>query len=499
MFALILSLLLGLAGFYLEAWPRFKNRYFGIDTWRFALLADQIRRHHRLPLSVPERYIVPGSVDNPPFLYWLLSLFPKSFVDRHQGLFSPAFDVLHGLTLFAAGWYISGTPWVGLLAQAIYLVTPVTPLEASNLSLRTFSSLIVTWTMLGLMAYLVDPAPWKAGLAIGLVCLVAYTHRMSLQVIFFTFFTLTLFDGERTYLLIFLPGVALAIFGFKAKYLEYLRGQLLLVAFWMYNIHNRLAHMTRGLPSRKAMPVDFVRKIEFFIQKIPILPLFAVNPWLTFVLWRFYEQPELVQPHFVASWSPLLIKWALALFFLSWLFNLRYLRFLGEGQRYLEYAGSAVALIAAQLVYRSLTGLSPLWIAPLAGLGALACVVLVVLMQYKLVVNNPDKSITEPLWRIIEHMKAQNNPRIACIPHGLSDAFAYFMENGQTLLSDNSVGVYELVDFWPLMQKTPDQLAAKYGLTHLLLSTGYAQPDELDLSNWRLERQEGQYLLFVKT
>ena len=50
---IFLAVAIALAGFLLEVWPRLLNRYFGIDTWRFALLADAIRRHGRYPDSVP--------------------------------------------------------------------------------------------------------------------------------------------------------------------------------------------------------------------------------------------------------------------------------------------------------------------------------------------------------------------------------------------------------------------------------------------------------------
>src|SRR5271157_4044702 len=132
-----IAVAIGLISFCLQIWPRIKNRYFGIDTWRFALLADYIRKNKKLPDSIPEKYIVPGSVDNPPVLPLILSLFNKEWLDRNQGFISPAFDLLHSLTVFGMGYIAIGNAAGGYIAQIIYALTPVVPLEASNLSLRT--------------------------------------------------------------------------------------------------------------------------------------------------------------------------------------------------------------------------------------------------------------------------------------------------------------------------------------------------------------------------
>ncbi len=500
MIDVFLALAIALAGFALEVWPRLINRYFGIDTWRFTLLADAIRRHGRYPDSVPEKYLVPGSVDNPPLLPWICSRFPKDWLDRNQGLLSPAFDVLQSLTVYGLGHAVTGAAVGGHLAQIFYLLTPVVPLEASNLSLRTLGSLVFLWAMLCVQAYALHPAWWTFVLGVAGVTLLTFTHRMAVQVLFFALIGFTVIDNTARYLLVFLVGLLFSIFAFKGAYLKYLRGQLLMIAFWMYNIHNRLAHQIRGNPTREKKHTDFVRRIEYLIWKIPVLPFLAVNPW-TLYAFAALALPDYGAMAGVSPWFGVAVKWSVILFILGILFNTKYMRFLGEGQRYLEYATGAAAAAAAAVVLKwasdpavwGLVKAAP-WV---IGLG---CLGVILFFQLKLVVKNPDKSVTPALWAVLDHLNAfPGEVRIACLPHGLADAITYFLKNGKALLSDNSVGVYELVDYWPLLRKPLREIADKYGLTHFLVSTKFITLEELDIPGFAEAYRREHYVVLART
>ena len=499
MFDFLLALFISFLGFVLQAWPRVFNRYFGIDTWRFALLGDVWRRTGRYPRSVPERYIVPGSVDNPPLLPFLCSRFSKEWFDRNQGFISPAIDVVQSLTVYVLGYVVSGGAAGGHLAQVIYLLTPVVPLEASNLSLRTLGSLVFMWAMLGVQGYVSAPSWWTFALAIAGVVLLTFTHRMAVQVLFFALVGFAVADGNTAYLTVFLLGVLVSIFVFKGAYLRYLRGQLLMIAFWMYNIKNRLAHQVRGNPTKEKKHTDFVRRIEYMIWKIPVFPFLAVNPWILYafaaVLCLPFAEMKAANP-----WFGIAVKWSVILFLLGLLFNLKYMRFLGEGQRYLEYGTGAAAAAAAAVILHVRVDPDVWFVAGnLHWLIGAGCLGVILFFQYKLVLNNPDKSITRPLWDVIDFLNADpDEVRIACMPHGLADAMAYFLQNGKALLSDNSVGVYELVDYWPLLQKPLPEIADKYGLTHFLISTKYVTLEELDLPGFEQVFQRENYIVLKR-
>jgi len=496
MFDLLVAVGISLAGFALQVWPRLINRYFGIDTWRFTLLAQYIRDNKKLPESLPHKYIVPGSVDNPPLLPWLCSLFPKEWLDRNQGLISPMFDVLGSLTVYFMGYSATGQAAGGHFAQMAYLLTPVVPLEASNLSLRTLGSLIFTWAMLLVMSYVIHPSWWTFLLGVGGVVLLSMTHRMAMQVFFFTLFWMAMATGDVNHLLVFAVGILAAVFATKGLYLRYLRGHLLMISFWMYNIHNRLAHQVRGNPTKERKHTDFVRRIEHLIWTIPVAPFLAVNPWILYSFCAVFS----VLPQAGDPWMKAYVLWSVTLFGLGILFNLPLLRFLGEGQRYLEFGTSAAAAVAGAMILR-FQGNPEVWgivryVPCIIGLG---CLILVLFFQLKLVVKNPDKSITPALRALIDHLNSRPNPvRLACLPHGLADAVTYFLDNGQVLLSDNSVGVWELVDWFPLITKPLTEIAEKYDLNAFLVSTNFVKPEELDLPGYEITFSQDNLILFER-
>ena len=493
---LIVALGISLAGFALQVWPRLINRYFGIDTWRFALLAQYIRDNRKLPESLPHKYIVPGSVDNPPLLPWLCSLLPKDWLDRNQGLISPAFDVLGSLTVYCMGYAACGQAAGGHYAQMAYLLTPVVPLEASNLSLRTLGSLIFTWAMLLVQAYVIHPAWWTFLLGVAGVVLLSMTHRMAMQVLFFTLFAMAMVTRDVNHLLVFAAGVLASTFVTRGLYLRYLRGHLLMISFWMYNIKNRLAHQVRGNPTAARKHTDFVRRIEQLIWKIPVAPFLAVNPWILYCFCAVFS----VLPGEADPFMRTCVIWSVALFFLGILFNLPLTRFLGEGQRYLEFGTSAAAAVAGTMILRfqSEPEVGAV-VRHLPCVIGLACLGLILFFQIKLVVKNPDKSITPALRELIAQLNSRPGPvRLACLPHGLADAMAYFLTNGQVLLSDNSVGVWELGDWFPLITKPLTEIADKYRLNAFLVSTNFVKPEELDLPGFEITFRRDNLVLFER-
>lgn len=497
--ACLFAVVLAIVFFFLEYWPRIKNVYFGIDTWRFTLLADFIRTHKKMPDCLPNHYLVPGSTDNPPLLPFFLSRFPKDWLDKNQGVICPAIDIINSLMIFWLGWMASGRPEGGLLAQTFYGLTPVVPLEASNLSLRTPGALVFNAAMIFSQNYVMHPSFWSMIPAVAAIVVVAYTHRMTLQVFFIALLSFAIASGDVNYLIIFFSGLAVAIFAFKGQYLRYLRGQLLMICFWMYNIENRLAHQIRGNPSKTKKHTDFVRRIEYMIWKIPFFPFLAINPWMNFIFlylgWKYLGAGEGIQ----TQWFTVTLEWSVILFILGLIFNLKHLRFLGEGQRYLEYGTAATAAAVATIVLRG-AGDGGSWQIPVATLVGGVCLCLILFFQFKLVLKNPDKSVTPALWDIIHYLNADpEETRIACLPHGLADALAYFLSNGRVLLSDNSVGVYELGDYWPLLKRPLIEIADKYALNYFLVSEKYVTLAEIDLPGFELVFERENYKLLKRT
>ena len=82
-----------------QVYPRFINRYFGVDVWSRMLEADHIRKNgHKIPMGkISDGYIIEGYLDYPPALPWLLSFISKKNLLSLQGFISPLFDVLQNI------------------------------------------------------------------------------------------------------------------------------------------------------------------------------------------------------------------------------------------------------------------------------------------------------------------------------------------------------------------------------------------------------------------
>ena len=66
------------------------------------------------------------------------------------------------------------------------------------------------------------------------------------------------------------------------------------------------------------------------------------------------------------------------------------------------------------------------------------------------------------------------------------------------LLSDNSVGVWELADWFPLITKPLPAIADKYGLNAFLVSTTFVKPEELDLTGFVETLRQGNLIVYER-
>src|SRR3989344_1526265 len=98
----LIVLIVGLLSFMLQIWPRLIKRYFGVDTWRWLLFADYVRKNKALPEKSPKQFIATSIFGYPPVTILFLSLFPKKFLENYQFIFSPFFDFLNNYLIFIA-------------------------------------------------------------------------------------------------------------------------------------------------------------------------------------------------------------------------------------------------------------------------------------------------------------------------------------------------------------------------------------------------------------
>ena len=178
------GLIISFFAFLLDVWPRFINRYFGIDTWRHLMYADYIRKNKKLPRIITDRYLVVAQNGYPPVILLFLAIFPKKFCDRYQFVFSPMFDFLHKYLIFAATFFLTHNLVSSIIAQIISTLVPVVVIESSNLNTRILSHLFFTSSFFPLLLFSVTGDYYWLVVSFSMLFLLFFTHKFAIQMYF---------------------------------------------------------------------------------------------------------------------------------------------------------------------------------------------------------------------------------------------------------------------------------------------------------------------------
>lgn len=496
----LVGLLLSVASFFLQTWPRFGNRYFGVDTWRHLAMADFYRRKRRDPSARFDRYLIPEPSDYPPMLRWLLSLFPRRLLERSQWLVSPLFDFMHSFLVFAVAYSFTGNVWASLAAQAAYILAPIVVLANSSLTTRPLASLTFTALILTELAFTASgnwiwfPASLVAGTMLFL------THRMALQALTVATIALSLFFLTPYYALAFLGSWLLAIVASGGLYWRVFKGHLAMLNWWRGNIHNRFAHQIRGLPKTSDESADPVFKIYQYLRKAPFLAVFSANAFVVFAILAAVNQALDFEVAGPVTWQrelEFLLVLALSLLGAGILIRqIKSLEFIGEGERYGEYGVFPTALVIAGLVSTA----DPAWGTALAVafivvalLGGLAPALF---LQYRVVVRDIDRSVTTALMRIMAELSSlEQQARLMTIPLGLADPALHF-STAKVLSTDSSLGhLNHYDDFFPVLQVPITEIFARWDIDHLLINENYVRLEELGLDETTVRLRSGNFCL----
>src|SRR3990167_6651766 len=114
----LVSLIIPSISLLLQSYPRFFNKYFGVDVWTRLLEIEHVKKaHHRIPGRIKEGFIIEGTFDYPIIFPWIFSFFPKKFLLNTQGLVSPFFDFLQNILVFYIAFLLTNNISVALLAH----------------------------------------------------------------------------------------------------------------------------------------------------------------------------------------------------------------------------------------------------------------------------------------------------------------------------------------------------------------------------------------------
>lgn len=493
----IIPFIIPLVSFVLQAYPRLFNRFFGVDVWTRLIETRHVRdAGHNIPREKIEgQFIVDGYFDYPPVFPFILSFIPTEKLKTLQGFIAPLFDAIQIAVIYYAVMYLVGDIRFALLAQTIYMLTPMIAIENSYMTPRSLGYMNFTLVVLPLLVY--HHIGNQNFLWIGLFFAVwiFLTHRFATQAFLFISLFFTFYLDTALFIQAFLIGFAFATLITNGYYLRVLKGHLSNIYFWVCNLDYRWAHQVRGLPKKnKKVEQDWVGKVNTFMSVFSPIALFGLNPWalsafITIAAWYY-------------GWfnvSPLFLTFAAWILFFyvfgSAVLKIKQLMPIGEGQRYMEMATVPAAILSANIFFEIFStpwqGAAVLVLA----IGLIGNLGLILFIQMKGIIKDRNRSITDDMWNVFDYVNSvKGKMRIICVPHQNTTMTVYHTNKPVFVNADNP-GLLRIQEVYPILRLSLKELKEKYDLTHALVKESFATLEELDLKKKDIVYQSGDVMV----
>lgn len=479
----LLALFLPIVSFFFQVYPRFFNKFFGIDVWKRMIEADLIRKnHHHIPKGlISDGFIIEGHFDYPPIFPWLLSFLSKKTLLQKQGFIAPIFDVIQNLFVYVVTFQITGSIPIALVAQLMYTTIPIAILENSYLTPRSLGYLNFTLAFYFMLNYSVNPQLIFLILGFLFTILIFFTHRFATQSLLFLCSLFTLFDRSLLYLEVFGLSFLAALILSRGYYLRVLTGHYLQIYFWVIHYKNRFSHQIRGLKKEDKKNRDFVGLVYYLLSKFTPITIVATNIWLIGPFLYFLNSVFNIYP--VTS-QPLVFKmslWVVSFYILSILvLSFKRLIPIGEGQRYLEMCLAPTAIISAIVFDFFLKTEYKNFAIIIFILIILFNISITIFTQIKGVIEDKNRTLTKDMKKIFTFINKYKNPRVMCIPHYFN-LMILFNTKADVLVDIEVKGLMTIQDIYPILKSSLKNLTKKYNLNLLVIRKSYVTLKDLKL------------------
>jgi hypothetical protein len=266
-------------------------------------------------------------------------------------------------------------------------------------------------------------------------------------------------------------------------------GHMAIVAFWSEHWPRLGAHMIRHSPiygdgSKRAgfYAVDGWRGLLDFLQNALQQNFFVVPAVVAAVL----SPQDIVLERFLLGWIGSVYLAAILIHVVPTL------RGIGLGRQYIKFAIVPTAI----LIGETATG-APWSIWVLAAGAAALTIVQYFFAARSLGRNAGEQSsqLSEQLSAVLQLLKTKREIRLLCLPTHLCDLIAYNARIPVYWGTHSDCFDRRLAAFFPVMQQHIADYVRDGGLTHLLLDTRYATPEELGLDHSEQIIAKGPYVL----
>lgn len=474
---------------FLEIYPRLKNRLFGVDIWTHLLYLKEYHRQKGIPGKIESGFIVSGEYDYPPAFIFILSKFPFRLVEHYEFLFSPVFDFIHLIGIFVFSYFMTQSIVLALVVQVLYLLTPIVILENSSATPRSLGYTLFSIVLLSEFLFLSTGGIGFLLCAVVFGSLIFLSHRFTTQGFLFISVFFSLLERNLLYLEVLLVSFLIAIALSKGFYLKVFRGHMGNLLFWKDVIKYRFYHQVKG-SFEEHKTEDFVFKLYNQFLKFPPFVLAITNPWILFVVYMLF---------FSFPLDPLLqrlVWWVLWSYILAltttWIPSLR---FLGEGQRYLELSAFPSAFLAAYLLFSGKFGAMTSLVIFLYCLFGIAALITILVIQYKAIIKDTMRTLTPSMKQMFEYIKVlDKKPRLLCIPHQITTSTIYHT-GCPVFVNADYTHIHKIKDVYPFIEKPIKEIMRKYELDMILLNESYASIEDLKIDEYKIIKKIDNFVL----
>lgn len=465
-----------------------------MDVWTRLLEIEHVKKaHHKIPGKIKEGFIIEGTFDYPIIFPWIFSFFPKKFLLNIQGFVSPFFDALQNILVFFIAFSLTESLPISLLAQVLYSLIPIIPIENSYLTPRSLGYFNFTLAFYPMLLFHQNGDVVFLIISLISTCTLFLTHRFALQSLVLISIFFSIVDYSLIYLLNVLLAFVIVVIATKGFYLRVLKGHLYNIYFWVINYKFRFAHQIYGIKSVKLN--DWVGRIYQLLSVFSPIFLFAVNIWafsaVLYLSLKLQNVPNLPNNEIYFKMS----LWIL-FFYVFGFIVLRVKRLIpiGEGQRYMEMASVPSVILSSVLFFYFLKSHEFLTILALVIL-LFGNLFVILFVQIKGIIRDKNRSLTKDLenaYKFINSLKG--TPRVICIPHQITTMTVYNTKANVLVNADNP-GLMQIQEVYPILRKSISYLAKKYSLDFLLLRESFAKISDLKLRNPKIVFKSGDVLL----
>lgn len=492
----LLSLIFPILSFILQTYPRFFNKYFGVDVWTRLLEIEHVKRaRHKIPGKIKKGFIIEGTFDYPIIFPWIFSFFPKKFLLNIQGLVSPFFDILQNILVFYIAFSLTGDVAVSLLAQAMYSVIPIIPIENSYLTPRSMGYFNFTLAFFPIFMFHVNHDPLLLLVSLFFTCTLFLTHRFALQSFLIISIFFSLVDRSFIYFANIIVAFAIVMILTRGFYLRVAKGHLFNIYFWVVNYRHRFSHQIYALKPRRK--IDWVRRVYSLLSLLSPIFMFAMNIWAFSAVIYLTNFTNLIDLTNFPS-NPIFFKMSLWIIFFyifgAIVLKIKRLIPIGEGQRYMEMSSVPSVILASILFFYFFERYTIISIIAL-GLLLLGNLVLILFIQIKGVIADKNRSLTGDLQNAYLFInKLKGRPRILCIPHQITTMTVYNTKADVLVNADNP-GLMKIQEVYPVLKASIPFLQKKYALDYLLLRESYAKLSDLKVPKSKVIYRSGDVLV----